>query len=69
MRALIPYPNTMGQTLYQVMSEPNFCNGTRSKRTTFFVIRKSFCPTAWMTSMTVAKLAKVSKNKGRNVEE
>lgn len=51
MWALIPNPSTMGQTTCQVMTEPNFWNGTRSKKTKFSAISRSSWPTEWTMSM------------------
>jgi len=51
MWALIPNPDSMGQTTCQAMRERNFWNGTRSKKTRFSAIIRSSCPTAWTMSM------------------
>ena len=51
MWVLILNTSCMGQTTWQVMSEPSFWNGTRSKRTNFFPITKNSWPIAWKISM------------------
>ena len=49
--ALIPNPSSVGQTTYQVMSEPSFWKGTGSKRTKCFAMSKNSWPTAWTMSV------------------
>ena len=47
MWVLIANLNTMGPTLCQAMSEPNFWHGMRSKKAKIFTIRKNCWPEAW----------------------
>ena len=51
MWALILKPSSMGQAKCQVKNEPNFWNGTRSKKTKLFALSRNSWPTAWMMLM------------------